>query len=473
MGGAEDHRPGAPETVYSLMPFQQLGLHPELARALKALNYTQPTPIQAQAIPLALTGKDVLGCAQTGSGKTAAFVLPMLHRFLAHPKPGLRGLVLVPTRELAVQVERAVRDYSKFAPVQAAVVIGGVGYGNQTDAVRRGAQILVATPGRLLDHLNLGNFNLDKVDYLVLDEADRMLDMGFLPDIKRILAKVPRERQTMLFSATLHPEVERIAAFATHQPARVEIARPTTVAEGISQIVYPVVQSQKSGLLFELLKATEMRSVLVFTRTKHGADRVAKRLAQQGYKTGVLHGNRSQNQRNTAMDDFRHGRTQILVATDIAARGIDVKNISHVVNFDVPRHTEDYVHRVGRTGRAYGVGDAVTFVDREEEPFLRDIEKFIGITFPRAVLPSFQYNNPPRNPAPPTHGGQHHGQHHREHRPPQDHRGSGRGQPQQPQRPQNDRRRDQPRQGPSGGFSNPGGYGSSRRRNRFRRRFGR
>lgn len=382
------------------MPFQSLGLHPDLARAVAALGYKNPTPIQEKALPVALSGRDVLGCAQTGSGKTAAFALPILQHLLTKPGEGLRALVLVPTRELAVQVDRTFRDCARFTPFKTAVVIGGVGHHGQVQDVRRGAQILVATPGRLLDHLDQRNFNLQKVEQLVLDEADRMLDMGFLPDIKDVLRQVPSDRQTQLFSATLHGEVERIAAFATRNPLRIEIARPTTVAEGISQIVYPVVQSQKAGLLLALLQSTEMRSVLVFTRTKHGADRVARRLEESGYRSGRLHSNRSQNQRQAAMEDFRHGRTKILVATDIAARGIDVKNISHVVNFDVPRAPEDYVHRVGRTARAYGVGDALMFVDPEEESVVKGIERFVGVVFPRAVLPGFQYNNPPRHPAP-------------------------------------------------------------------------
>ena len=319
------------------MPFQSFGLHPDLVRAIQALGFKQPTPIQEKSLPVALTGRDVLGCAQTGSGKTAAFALPILQHLLTKPGEGLRALVLVPTRELAVQVDRSFRDCARFTNLKTAVVIGGVGHHGQVQDVRRGAQILVATPGRLLDHLDQRNFSLHKVEQLVLDEADRMLDMGFLPDIKDVLRQVPSERQTQLFSATLHGEVERIAAFATRNPLRIEIARPTTVAEGISQIVYPVIQSQKAGLLLALLTSMEMRSVLVFTRTKHGADRVAQRLAEEGHRSGRLHSNRSQNQRQAAMEDFRHGRTKILVATDIAARGIDVKNISHVVNFDVPR----------------------------------------------------------------------------------------------------------------------------------------
>ncbi|MBK8870967.1 MAG: DEAD/DEAH box helicase [Elusimicrobia bacterium] len=378
------------------MSFSSFKLHPLLDRAVGVLGYKAPTPIQSQAIPIALEGRDILGCAQTGSGKTVAFALPILQRLLASDPGGLRALVLVPTRELAVQVERTFKDLGRFTSFKTAVVIGGVSHSGQTRSVQGGATVLVATPGRLLDHLRQGNFSLKYIEQLVLDEADRMLDMGFLPEIKAIIQQMPADRQTQLFSATLHANVESIAAFATRNPLRVEIARPSTVAEGISQILYPVIQSQKAGLLTTLLKTTEMRSVLVFTRTKHGADKVASRLKDEGYKVGTLHSNRSQNQRQQAMDDFRQLRIQILVATDIAARGIDVKNISHVVNFDVPRFPEDYVHRVGRTARAYGVGDAILMVDPQEEPFVKGIEKFIQVTFPRATVPNFQYNKPPK-----------------------------------------------------------------------------
>jgi ATP-dependent RNA helicase RhlE len=386
------------------MPFSHFNLHSDLVRAITTLGFKSPTPIQAQAIPPALEGKDILGCAQTGSGKTVAFALPVLHHLLTHPGDGLRALILVPTRELASQVERTFRDCGRYTSFKTAVIIGGVSHSMQMRAVQKGANILVATPGRLLDHLRQGNFTLKYLEQLVLDEADRMLDMGFLPDIKEVLKHAPVKRQTQLFSATLHEDVERIAAFATSEPLRVEIARPSTVAEGISQILYPVIQSQKAGLLLTLLKSTEMRSVLVFSRTKHGADKIAGRLQDEGYKVGTLHSNRSQNQRQKAMDDFRQMRTQILVATDIAARGIDVKNISHVVNFDVPRFPEDYVHRVGRTARAYGVGDAILMMDPMEGSFVKAIERFIQVTFPRATIPGFQYNKPPKHgPRPPQH----------------------------------------------------------------------
>jgi ATP-dependent RNA helicase RhlE len=385
------------------MPFAEIGLHVDLVKGVKAMGYVDPTPIQTQAIPIAMAGRDILGCAQTGSGKTAAFALPILHHLLQEPKPGIRVLVLVPTRELAAQVETSFRDLGRFTPFKVAMVIGGVGYEGQNKASRE-AQIVVATPGRLLDHLERGTFTLARVERLVLDEADRMLDMGFLPDIRAILAQVPRHRQTMLFSATLLPEVEQVAAFALKDPQRVDISRPTSVAEGISQVLYPVTQPQKMELLLALLKNTEMRSVLVFTRTKFGADRVARRLTQNGLAVEVLHSNRTQGQRTEAMENFRRGKSQILVATDIAARGIDVREISHVINYDVPQHPEDYVHRVGRTARAYGVGDAITLMDPMEQTDVTAIEKFVGIVFPRAMIPNFPYAIPPKLDAPKTVG---------------------------------------------------------------------
>lgn len=378
------------------MKFAKLGLHPDLVRGVRAMGFTEPTPIQTQVIPLALEGVDLLGCAQTGSGKTAAFALPILHHLLQHPRPGPRALVVVPTRELATQVEGMIHDCGRFTPFKVAVIIGGVGYDHQMKAVARGVHVLVATPGRLLDHLRRGNFRLDHIEQLVLDEGDRMLDMGFLPDIRAILHWVPKKRQTMLFSATLLPEIEQVAAFALHNPRRIEISRPTATAEGISQVVYPVFQAQKTDLLVALLRATEMRSVLIFTRTKHRADRLARRLAYLNFSVGLLHSGRTQGDRKSTMEGFRKGLSKILVATDIAARGIDVNKISHVINYDVPHYPKDYVHRVGRTARAYGVGDAITLMDSEEQPFLTAIERFTGVVFPRAILPTFPYIIPPK-----------------------------------------------------------------------------
>jgi ATP-dependent RNA helicase RhlE len=382
------------------MTFHNLSLNADLIRAVDALGWTEPTPIQRQAIPPILEGRDVLGAAQTGSGKTGAFALPILDHLLKRPGRGPRVLVLVPTRELATQVDQTFVDTGRFTPFKVATIIGGVGYDQQRRAVSNGAEVLVATPGRLLDHLENRAFTLESVDHLVLDEADRMLDMGFLPDIKAIVHRVPKNRQTLLFSATLVPEVERVAAFTLVDPVRVEVARPATVAEGISQVLYPIVQEQKADLLLALLRSTEMRSVLVFTRTKDRADRVAAKLEGEGFRAEILHSNRTQSERTRAMDNFRHARSQILVATDIAARGIDIKGISHVINYDVPQHPEDYVHRVGRTARAYGVGDAITFMDPLEQVHVTDIERFTGLTFPRAMLPSFSYKVTPKLQAP-------------------------------------------------------------------------
>ncbi|MDE2510850.1 MAG: DEAD/DEAH box helicase [Elusimicrobia bacterium] len=392
-------------------PFSKLGLHADLVQGVTAMGFTAPTPIQAAAVPPAVEGRDVLGCAQTGGGKTAAFALPVLNRLTATPRPGLRALVLVPSRELAAQVETSFRDCGRFAPHKVALVIGGVGYFGQRQALSGGAQIAVATPGRLQDHIRQGSARLDRIEVLVLDEADRMLDMGFLPAIKEIVAKLPKQRQTLLFSATLGPDIEKIAAFTLRNPVRVEISKPTTVAAGITQVVYPVPQDRKTDLLAALLSAAGLRSGLVFTRTKHGADRLAKRMAARGFSVGVLHSGRTQGQRAAAMEDFRSGKTQVLIATDVAARGIDVREISHVVNFDVPRHPEDYVHRVGRTARAHGVGDAMTLMSPDEAPFLRDIEKFTGVVFPRAVLPGFPAapQSSPRPQTPPGAKKEHHG----------------------------------------------------------------
>jgi ATP-dependent RNA helicase RhlE len=378
------------------MPLTKLGLHPDLLRGARAMGFVDPTPIQLEAVPVALSGVDMLGCAQTGSGKTAAFAWPILDRILRSPKPGIRALILVPTRELAAQVDTMFRDCGRFTDVRVAVIIGGVGFHGQTKAIADGAQVLVATPGRLLDHLQRGAFKLDRLEILVLDEADRILDMGFLPDIRSILSRLPKNRQTLMFSATLMPEVERVASFTLKNPRRIDIAPPATMAEGISQVVYPVQQTQKAEFLTAWLKATDVRSVLIFTRTRHGADRLLNRLKEKGFSAGLLHAARTQGQRTQAMEAFRKGRIQMLVATDIAARGIDVREISHVVNYDVPRHPEDYVHRVGRTGRAYAIGDAITLMDREEQTFLAHIESFVGVVFPRAILPSFHYTVAPR-----------------------------------------------------------------------------
>ncbi|MFA6315855.1 MAG: DEAD/DEAH box helicase [Elusimicrobiota bacterium] len=378
------------------MPFTQLGLHNDLVRGVNAMDFTAPTPIQTETIPIALQGKDIMGCAQTGSGKTAAFALPALQRILGRSLHGVHILAIVPTRELALQVDKEFRSLGQFVRFQTSVVIGGVGYGDQRKSFHEGAQVVIATPGRLLDHLWQKSVSLDRLELLILDEADRMLDMGFLPDIRDIIGRLPSRRQTLMFSATLGPEIERIAAFALRDPVRVEVSRPTSVAEGISQVVYPVMQTQKTQLLIALLESTQIRSGLVFSRTKHGADRLSGRLKTEGFSVGVIHADRTQGQRNQAMDSFRSGRTRILVATDIAARGIDVKEISHVINYDLPQHPEDYIHRVGRTARAYGAGDAITLMAPDEQPYLTAIERYIGITFPRAMLPDFKYTVAPQ-----------------------------------------------------------------------------
>ncbi|MEK6542916.1 MAG: DEAD/DEAH box helicase [Elusimicrobiota bacterium] len=378
------------------MPFTKLGLHHDLVEAIKAMGFTEPTPIQREAIPIAIEGHDLLGCAQTGSGKTAAFALPALNRLLKHKGNSPRILILVPTRELATQVESVFLECGRFTHVKTVVIIGGAGFFGQKKAVSKGAEVVVATPGRLLDHLDNGSFRLDKVEMLVLDEADRMLDMGFIPDVRNIIGRLPKERQTMLFSATLNSDIERIASFALRHPKRVEISRPASTPDSISQIIYPISQDQKSDFLLALMRAIQMRSVLIFCRTKRGADRLSRRLIMENMSVGVLHADKTQSQRTAAMDLFRRGKTQILVATDIAARGIDVHDISHVINYDVPQHAQDYVHRVGRTARAYKVGDAIMLMDHAEQSYVTMIERFVGITFPRALLPNFPYKVVPQ-----------------------------------------------------------------------------
>ncbi len=382
------------------MPFSRLGLAPEVLRGVRAAGYTDPTPIQAQAIPTILAGHDFIGCAQTGTGKTAAFVLPILTQLRARPgeaprrageTEGVRVLVLTPTRELAAQVETAVRDYSRFMNLRCAVVYGGVAIGPQQSALRQGVDILVATPGRLLDHMERGNVFFTRLEILVLDEADRMVDMGFAPDLGRILRKLPAGRQTLMFSATMPPELNTIAKKALVDPVRVDIAPKVKTAVGIREAVYPVPRHLKTDLLLELLSANEMDSVLVFARTKRGADRIAREMAQGGHAVAALHSNRSQGQRERALAGFRSGRYQILVATDIASRGLDVEGISHVINYDVPHQPEDYVHRAGRTARALKVGDAFTLMARDEEDLVAAIERFTGKAIPRVILPDFDY----------------------------------------------------------------------------------
>ena len=371
------------------MPFSKLGLSPKVLEGVRAAGYAEPTAIQLRAIPLILEGRDLIGSAQTGTGKTAAFALPIISRLGQRGR--LRALVLEPTRELAAQVETAIRDYGRFTDLRTVVLYGGTGYGRQDQALRQGADIVVATPGRLLDQLQRRMLRLDQIEVLVLDEADRMLDMGFMPDVRKIVERCPRSRQTMLFSATVPPEIEQLCKWALRNPETVEIGQRRSPAETVTHALYPVDTGQKQELLEELLRRTEYDQVLIFCRTKNGADRVARRLQQQGHAVAVLHSSRTQRERENALNGFRNGRYEVMVATDIAARGIDVEQISHVINFDVPHHPEDYVHRIGRTGRAQSVGDAFTIMTAEELQEVAAIEHFIGQKIPRIKLDNFNY----------------------------------------------------------------------------------
>ncbi|HWI56619.1 MAG TPA: DEAD/DEAH box helicase [Bacillota bacterium] len=354
------------------------------------MGYIEPTPIQLRAIPLILEGKDVIGSAQTGTGKTAAFALPILSKLgPSSPKP--RVLVLEPTRELAAQVETAFRDLARFTDAQIAVVFGGVGYGRQREALARGLDVIVATPGRLLDLMQQGTCKLDHIQYLVLDEADRMLDMGFLPDVRRIVQKCPRERHTSLFSATIPPEIETLIKWAMKNPQTIEIGARRTPAETVKHVIYPVSDSQKADLLLELLKRVNYDSVIVFCRTKTGADRAANLLKRNNHAVAVLHSNRTQREREQALKGFREGRYEVLVATDIAARGLDIADVSHVINYDVPQHPEDYIHRIGRTGRAEASGDAFTLMVAEDARHVQAIERFISQRIERVKLENFEY----------------------------------------------------------------------------------
>ena len=373
------------------MKFAALGLGEKVLEGVRAAGYTAPTPIQLRAIPLVLSGKDVIGSAQTGTGKTAAFALPILSKLGQHNPVGPRALVLEPTRELASQVETAIRDYARFTNLKVTVVYGGVGYGKQNDELRAGADIVAATPGRLLDHLEQGTLRLDKVEFLVLDEADRMLDMGFLPDVRRLVEKCPRARHTALFSATIPPQIETLIQWAMNKPETIEIGARRTPAETVKHVIYPVSDSQKSDLLIQLLERVKYNSVLVFCRTKHGADRVAGLLKRHNHAVAVLHSNRTQKEREQALEGFRNGKYEVLVATDIAARGLDIADVSHVINYDVPQHPEDYIHRIGRTGRAEHTGDAFTIMIAEDAPHVFAIERFISQKIPRVKMENFDY----------------------------------------------------------------------------------
>jgi ATP-dependent RNA helicase RhlE len=372
------------------MAFSKLGLSPTVVDGVKAMGYVEPTPIQLRAIPLVLAGRDVIGSAQTGTGKTAAFALPILSKLATHA-PGPRALILEPTRELAAQVETAIHDYARFTNLKTTVVFGGVGYGRQNDELRAGTDIVVATPGRLLDHLERGTLRLDKVQFLVLDEADRMLDMGFLPDVRRILDRIPRQRHTSLFSATIPPQIETLIQWAMKNPETIQIGVRRTPAETVKHVIYPISDSQKSDLLLELLKRVNFNSVLIFCRTKHGADRIAGLLKRANHAVAVLHSNRTQREREQALAGFRNGKFEALVATDIAARGLDIAEVSHVINYDVPQHPEDYIHRIGRTGRAEHSGDAFTIMTAEDSSHVFAIERFISQKIPRVKLENFDY----------------------------------------------------------------------------------
>ena len=388
------------------MPFTALGLGPKLTKAVRENGYTEPTPIQTRAIPLVLAGRDLIGIAQTGTGKTAAFVLPILERLAASGsrsgRRGLRALVVAPTRELVVQIEENARSYARHLHVRIATVYGGVGERPQIAALRSGAELVIATPGRLLDLMQQRHVDFRDLDVAVLDEADRMLDMGFLPAIRQIVRALPKERQTLLFSASLSKEIEAITSEFLRHPEVVQIGRRANPAEGVAQFVYQVPKAHKLSLLMHLLRDAKLDSVLVFSRTKHGADKIARRLQSGGVSTATLHSNRSQSQRLAALKGFRSGAVRVLVATDIAARGIDVEGISHVINFDFPPQPEDYVHRIGRTGRAKAVGDAISFVTPDDAANLRALERFITRGIPRiepaGFIPSVEERHPHPRP---------------------------------------------------------------------------
>jgi ATP-dependent RNA helicase RhlE len=414
------------------MPFRALGLDPKILQAVTEAGYTEPTPIQTAAIPPIIAGQDLIGIAQTGTGKTAAFTLPILTRLAANATGQRRGtkvLVIAPTRELVVQIEENIRAYAKHLPLTVATVFGGVGEQPQIRALRSGADVIVACPGRLLDLMGQRCADFTQLKYLVLDEADRMLDMGFLPDIRKIVHSLPKQRQTLMFSATLSREIESLTHEFQHAPKIIQIGRRSNPAETVTQFVYEVPKHLKTALLLHLLADPGMNMVLIFSRMKHAADRLARQLEQKGVRCATLHSNRSQSQRLRALRDFKEGVVRVLVATDIAARGIDVDGISHVVNYDFPMHVEDYIHRIGRTGRANAIGDAISFVTNEDHGELRALERFIGRGIVRKKAEGFNYNAsapqfesaeperrhplPPRHQShsrPSHHGGQsHHG----------------------------------------------------------------
>jgi ATP-dependent RNA helicase RhlE len=386
--------------VEGFVTFADLNLRAELLQAVQEAGYTSPTPIQRQAIPLALEGRDLIGLAQTGTGKTAGFTLPIIERLLeegygqsqssAHR---VRVLVLTPTRELCVQVEESFRKYGKHTTLRVAPIYGGVGVEPQSKQLRKGVDVIVATPGRLLDHMERQNVVFDDLEVLVLDEADRMLDMGFAPQLNRIVAEVPRFRQTLLFSATMPPEVEALARKYLRKPIVVQVGRRSSAASTVTHAVYPVPRDKKTDLLAQLLQEKGMDSVLIFSRTKHGADKVVRHLSSKGISSTAMHADKSQGERTRALEDFKNGKVRVLVATDIAQRGLDVSGISHVINYDVPQQAEDYVHRIGRKGRAAATGDAFTFMAPDEIAMVRAIERVIGEPIPRISVPGFDFGS--------------------------------------------------------------------------------
>ncbi len=375
------------------MNFSQLGLQPTLLKVCESLGYTTPTPIQEQAIPLVLDGSDVIGCAETGTGKTAAFLLPMIQRMMKTPRPGVRALILAPTRELATQIEASYRSLAPQKNARVVTLIGGTGLAQQTAALRRGAEVIIATPGRLLDHVERGAIDFAYIETLVLDEADRMLDMGFWPAIRRVLGLLPTKRQTLLFSATMSPAIEQLARTTMKEPKMVEVNPRGSAATMVEQTAYPVAMESKTALLLDLLERERFERVLVFTRTRRGAERLSHILEAREHKVNRIHADRTQPQREAALRGFKRGLTRVLVATDIAARGIDVDSISHVINYDVPAAPEDYVHRIGRTGRAGNAGRAITLVAPVDELSMRAIERLTGQTVERVLLPAFGGHN--------------------------------------------------------------------------------
>ncbi|MBF0329751.1 MAG: DEAD/DEAH box helicase [Nitrospirae bacterium] len=380
------------------MEFNAFDFHPHVSAGVKAAGYTAPTPIQEKAVPPVMTGHDVMGLAQTGTGKTAAFVLPILHRLMQGRRKQVRALVIAPTRELAEQIHDAIVTLGRQTGLRSATIYGGVGFNPQVEKLRLGVEIVVACPGRLLDHIKQGTINLSHMEVLVLDEADHMFDMGFLPDIRKIIKHVPAKRQTLMFSATMPDDIRKLAKDVLHSPVTVQV-NDSVPASTVSHALYPVEQHLKTALLLELMRHTDTESVLVFTRTKHRAKRVGEQLEKAGYRAASLQGNLSQARRQAAMNGFRSGIFQVLVATDIAARGIDVSQISHVINYDMPDTSDAYTHRIGRTGRAAKTGDAFTFITREDADMVRSIERVLGETVERRTIEGFDYNKaaPPRD----------------------------------------------------------------------------